>query len=189
MRNVRQRCDAMAALVRECEQNDSSPLVELVRPEVARGLFNSPKSELMDSSRPLRTPPKASEQKSELTAEAAVAPANLSASHVSRRWRKGGRPLRSKRRPGTAYRSNSGPLPRRVQGSAVSLRRQIYGAAQQLVRRHPERQPDKRNYAYEHAIATVDAATKLLTIYQVSRHQDRPSHQGRRRLHTKPHPL
>ena len=163
--------------------------MELVRPEVARGLFNSPKSELMDSSRPLRTPPKASEQKSELTAEAAVAPANLSASHVSRRWRKGGRPLRSKRRPGTAYRSNSGPLPRRVQGSAVSLRRQIYGAAQQLVRRHPERQPDKRNYAYEHAIATVDAATKLLTIYQVSRHQDRPSHQGRRRLHTKPHPL
>ena len=98
--------------------------------EVARGLLKSPDSEVTYFSRPLRTPPEASEEKTELTAEAAPAPVSSSASHASPRWRKGGRPLRSRRRPSPPRRGDGSPL-RGRRGARVapqataSLRRQI----------------------------------------------------------------
>ena len=44
--------------------------------EVARGRLKSPETKLSDGSRPLGTPPEASGGETELTAEAASAPAN-----------------------------------------------------------------------------------------------------------------
>ena len=64
--NVRQRCDAMAALVRVCYRDDNEATGQAGSPEVsARGPLKTPNSELSDFSRPLRTPPDAPEQKTD----------------------------------------------------------------------------------------------------------------------------
>ena len=82
----------------------------LLATSLARNLLKGPNSELTYFSRPLRTPPEASGQKTELTADVAAAPANRSALHVSRRWRKCGRPLPSRRHPGASHRGDGSPL-------------------------------------------------------------------------------
>ncbi len=163
-RNVRQRCDAMAAVVRVCYTTEvrevaySSFAPAHTRPAAASNPPIQSSRTSPDRSVRLTTLPG---EKTELTAEAASAPANSSASHVSRRWRKGGGPLCSRQHPAD---------PRRGDGSPLRGRRGAC-AAPQTTTRH-RRNPKKK-----------------LTIYQVSRrpdHQGRPNHHHPRRAPRRP---
>ena len=107
-------------------------------PEVAHAATSNPPNQCSrtppDVCGRLHTPPM---RRPKLAEERATAPVSSSASHVSRRWRKCGRPLPSRRHPGASHRGDGSPLRGRrgactAPQAAVSLRRPSYGAPQQF---------------------------------------------------------
>ena len=159
--NVRQRCDAMAALVRVCYRDDNEATGQAGSPEVsARGPLKTPNSELSDFSRPLRTPPDAPEQKTDADLENA-------------------RPRRPTEAPRTCRVDGV-----RVEGTcALDGVPALLAAATEVLSAGAARDTPDNNT--KHAVA----AEKLLTIYQVSRRPDRqgrPNHHHRHKAPRRP---